>query len=81
MGNIFANEDAVGTTLNGADGPIEKAARVCRWAASVVGSGLPSGQDIEVALSCAGMPVTGENVELVRAEIDRLEKLARRSSG
>ncbi len=81
MANVFANEDAAGTTLYGADGPIEKAARVCRWAASVVGSGPPCDEDIKVALSCAGLQVTEENVELVRTEIDRLDKLARRSSG
>ncbi len=78
MASVFANEGAAGTTLYGADGPIDKAARVCRWAASVVGSGPPSDGNIETALLKQGVPVTGENVELVRAEIDRQETLTKR---
>lgn len=66
MTSLFAHDDAVGTTLHGTNEPIKAAARICRWAADVVGLEEPTDQNIRTALEAEGLATISENVVAVR---------------
>lgn len=74
MTSLFSHDNAVGTTLHGVDDLFKAIARICRWAADVVGLEEPTDSNIATALEAEGLEATSESVAAVRSALAQLPR-------